>query len=67
VSVGGEVDASNEDVWRALLTKMAAAAIAPGPFVVNVRNLRAMGCGALFVLAQQGTAVSARGCQPVPR
>ena len=53
MSVGGEVDASNEDVWRTLLTKMAAAAIAPGPFVVDVRNLRFMGCGALFVLAQQ--------------
>jgi anti-anti-sigma factor len=53
VSVGGEVDASNEDVWRALLTKMAAAAIATDPFVVDVRNLRAMGCGAMFVLAQQ--------------
>ena len=53
VRVGGEVDACNQDVWRNLLTKMAGSAIAPGPFVVDVRQMHFMGCGAFLELAQE--------------
>ncbi len=53
VRVGGEVDASNQDVWRNLLAKMASSAIAPGPFVVDVRQMHFMGCGAFLELAQE--------------
>jgi len=58
VTVGGEVDASNEDAWKRLLTKMAATAIAPEPFVVDVRNVGFMGWGAVRVLGG-----AARRCQ----
>ncbi|WP_343575044.1 anti-sigma factor antagonist [Mycobacterium sp.] len=61
VSVGGEVDASNEDVWNNLLTKMAASAIAPGPFVVDVRGLRFMGSGGFVALAREARRCRRRG------
>ncbi len=53
VSVAGEVDASNEAAWELLLSKTAAAAVAPGPYVVDVRRLDFMGCCAFGVLARQ--------------
>jgi anti-anti-sigma factor len=56
-----EVDACNEDVWSNLSTKIAATAVAPRPFVVDVRNMRFMGCGAFFVLAQEAWRCRRRG------
>jgi anti-anti-sigma factor len=53
VSAAGAVDASNEGAWELLLGKTAAAAIAPGPFVVNVQDLDFMGCCAFAALARQ--------------
>jgi anti-anti-sigma factor len=61
VCAGGEVDACDEDAWSNLLTKMAAAAVAPGPFVVDVRDMRFMGCGAFFVLGQEARRCRRRG------
>ncbi|WP_246216812.1 anti-sigma factor antagonist [Mycobacterium botniense] len=61
VRVCGEVDASNEDTWRTLLSKTAATVIAPGPFVFDVRHMRFMGCGALFILACEARRCQRRG------
>ncbi|UQX10296.1 anti-sigma factor antagonist [Candidatus Mycobacterium methanotrophicum] len=61
VSVAGEVDASNEDFWSHLLSKMGAAATAPGPFVVDVRGLRFLACGAFPILAREAQRCRRRG------
>ncbi|BBZ15003.1 anti-sigma factor antagonist [Mycobacterium branderi] len=61
VRVGGEVDACNEDAWSNLLIKMAAAAVAPGPFVVDVGNVGFMGCAAFVVLAHEARRCRRRG------
>lgn len=58
VAVAGEVDAGNEDAWSLLVGKMAAVATVPGPFVVDVRNLTFMNCGAYAVLGRE-----AKGCR----
>lgn len=53
VHVGGDIDASNEVVWQRLISRSAAIAIAPGPFVIDVRDLEFMGSCAYAVLAQE--------------
>lgn len=45
VHVGGDIDASNEVAWQRLVSKSAAIAIAPGPFVIDIRDLDFMGSG----------------------
>lgn len=61
ISVAGEVDASNEGDWRYLLAEMAATAAAPGPVVVDVRELDFMGCCAFAVLAREAERCRRRG------
>lgn len=53
VSVGGEIDASNEDRFEHLITRMATTAAAPGPFVIDLRKLDFIGCGAFEILGRQ--------------
>src|ERR1700743_3521338 len=43
VSAGGELDASNDAVWRRLLSEAAAAAAPPGPLVGDISGLDFMG------------------------
>lgn len=52
VRVDGDIDASNEGVWQQLVSQSAAAAVAPGPLVIDVRHLEFMGSGGYAVLAQ---------------
>jgi anti-anti-sigma factor len=59
--VGGEVDAGTEDIWDNLMNKIGPTAIAPGPFVVDVCNLRFLSCGALSLLGQQARRCRRRG------
>jgi anti-anti-sigma factor len=61
VRVGGDIDASNEGAWERLVSKSAALAIAPGPFVVDVRELEFMGSCAYSVLAQEAARCERRG------
>jgi anti-anti-sigma factor len=61
VHVGGDVDASNEVVWQRLVNRSAAIAIAPGPFVVDVRQLDFLGSCAYAVLAQESVRCRRRG------
>lgn len=61
VSAGGEVDASNEAKWDRLVSETAAAATAPGPVVVDVRQLDFMGCCAFTVLARKAEGCRRRG------
>ena len=61
VHVGGDIDASNESAWERLVSKSAAIAIAPGPFVVDVRELEFMGSCAYAVLAQEAASCVRRG------
>ncbi|KAA1249629.1 anti-sigma factor antagonist [Mycobacterium simiae] len=61
VHVGGDIDASNEVVWQRLISRSAAIAIAPGPFVVDVRDLEFMGSCAYAVLAQESVRCRRRG------
>ncbi len=53
IRAGGEIDASNEHVWRRLLSEAAAVASPPGPFIVDVSGLDFMGCCTFSVLADE--------------
>jgi len=59
-SVDGDIDASNESIWQRLVSRSAGIAIAPGPFVIDVRDLDFMGSCAYAILAQE--AVRCRRC-----
>ncbi|BDB42476.1 MULTISPECIES: anti-sigma factor antagonist [Mycobacterium] len=61
VHVGGEIDASNEVIWQRLMNKSAAIAIAPGPFVIDIRELEFLGSCAYAVLAQESVRCRRRG------
>jgi anti-anti-sigma factor len=61
VHVGGDVDAGNEAVWQRLVNRSAGIAIAPGPFVIDVRDLEFMGSCAYAVLAQAAVRCKRRG------
>ena len=61
VHVGGDIDASNENVWQRLVNRSASIAIAPGPFVIDVRELDFMGSCAYAVLAQASVRCRRRG------
>jgi anti-anti-sigma factor len=63
VSAGGELDASNDTTWRRLLGEAAAAAGAPGPFVVNTSGLDFMGCCAYAALAEEAERCRSRGIE----
>ncbi|MBW0020117.1 MAG: anti-sigma factor antagonist [Mycobacterium sp.] len=63
VSAGGEIDASNEDIWRRLVAEAAAVATGPGPFVVDVTELDFMGCGAFAILADEANRCRDRGIE----
>jgi anti-anti-sigma factor len=53
VCAGGEVDASNDSSWRALLHEAAAMVTPPGAFVVDVDSLEFMGCSAYAALSEE--------------
>jgi anti-anti-sigma factor len=61
IRAGGEIDASNEDTWRRLVSEAAAVATPPGPFVVDVNGLGFMGCCAYSVLADEADRCRRRG------
>ncbi len=61
VSAGGELDASNEGVWRRLLNEAAAAASAPGPLVVDTSGLDFMACCAYAALGEEAERCRRRG------
>ncbi len=61
VHVGGDIDASNETTWRRLVSRTASIAIAPGPFVIDVRDLDFMGSCAYAILAQEAERCRERG------
>jgi anti-anti-sigma factor len=61
VSAGGEVDASNDSIWRALLGEAAAMVTAPGALVVDVDGLDFMGCCAYTTLAEEARRCHRRG------
>lgn len=63
VHVGGDIDASNEVAWQRLVSKSAAIAIAPGPFVIDIRDLDFMGSCAYAVLAQESVRCRRRGVE----
>lgn len=63
INAGGEIDACNEHTWRRLVNEAAAAAIPPGPFVVDVSGLEFMGCCAFAVLAEAAQRCRERGIQ----
>jgi anti-anti-sigma factor len=53
IRAGGEIDASNEHIWRRLVSEAAAVATPPGPCVVDVNGLDFMGCCTFTVLADE--------------
>lgn len=61
VSARGELDASNEAVWRRLLNEAAAAASAPGPLVVDTSGLDFMACCAYAALGEEAERCRRRG------
>ena len=63
VRAGGEVDGSNEHIWRRLVGEAAAVTRQPGPFVVDVNGLGFMGCCAFAVLADESERCRRRGVE----
>jgi anti-anti-sigma factor len=63
VSAGGELDASNEAVWRRLLSEAAAAAGPPGLLVVDASGLDFMGCCAYAALGEEAVRCRRRGIE----
>lgn len=63
VSAGGELDASNEAIWRRLLSEAAAAAGPPGPLVVDTNGLDFMGCCAYAALGEEADRCRHRGVE----
>jgi anti-anti-sigma factor len=63
VSAGGELDASNDDVWRRLLSEAATAAGPPGPLVVDISGLDFIGCCAYSALAEEAERCRHRGVE----
>ena len=63
IRAGGEIDASNEDTWRRLVTEAAAVAAPPGPLVVDVSGCDFMGCCAISVLADEAERCRRRGVE----
>ncbi|OBA60439.1 anti-anti-sigma factor [Mycobacterium sp. 1100029.7] len=61
VHVGGDIDASNESSWQDLLSRGAAQTVAPGPFVIDVRDLDFMGSRGYAVLAHEAQQCRDRG------
>lgn len=61
VHVGGDIDASNETSWQRLVRQSASMAIAPGPCVIDMRDLEFMGSCAYAVLAQEAERCRQRG------
>jgi anti-anti-sigma factor len=61
VHVDGDIDATNESIWQRLVSRSAGIAIAPGPFVIDVRDLDFMGSCAYAVLAQEAVRCRRRG------
>jgi anti-anti-sigma factor len=63
IHTGGEIDASNEDTWRQLVSEAAHLATAPGPFIVDVTGLDFMACCAFAVLAEEAERCQRRGIE----
>jgi anti-anti-sigma factor len=61
IHVGGDIDASNESTWQRLLSRSAAKTVAPGPFVIDVRDLEFMGSCAYAALAHEAVECRSRG------
>lgn len=61
VHVGGDVDASNESSWQRLVSRNASIAVAPGPFVIDVRDLEFIGSCGYAVLAREAERCRQRG------
>jgi anti-anti-sigma factor len=61
VHVGGDIDASNESTWQQVLSQSAARAVAPGSFVIDVRDLDFMGSRGYAVLAHEAAQCRSRG------
>jgi anti-anti-sigma factor len=61
IHVGGDIDASNKTSWQRLLSRSASIAIAPGPFVIDVRELEFMGSCGYAVLAREAERCKSRG------
>jgi anti-anti-sigma factor len=59
--VGGDIDAGNEGAWRRLVSRSAAIAIAPGPFVIDVQALEFIGSCAYATLADEAVQCRRRG------
>ena len=61
IHFGGDVDASNENVWQRMVSRSSSIAIAPGPFVIDVRALEFMGSCAYAALASEAVRCRRRG------
>jgi anti-anti-sigma factor len=61
VHAGGELDASNEAIWRRLLSEAAAAASPPSALVVDTSGLDFMACCAFAALAEEAERCRLRG------
>jgi anti-anti-sigma factor len=63
VNAGGELDASNDAVWRRLLSEASAAAGPPGPLVIDTDGLDFMGCCAYAALGEEAERARERGVE----
>ncbi|MGA7049875.1 MAG: anti-sigma factor antagonist [Mycobacterium sp.] len=63
IHAGGEIDASNEDTWRQLVSEAAHLVTPPGSFVVDVTGLDFIACCAFAVLAEEAERCQRRGVE----
>jgi anti-anti-sigma factor len=63
IHVGGDIDASNDNIWRRMVSRTASIASAPGPFVIDVRALDFMGSCAYVALANEAVRCGRRGVE----
>ncbi|MEU2040313.1 anti-sigma factor antagonist [Nocardia niwae] len=61
VRAHGEVDAYTLPTWRRVLREAAAAAVAPGPIVIDTSGLGFMACRSMLALAEESEACHRRG------
>ena len=61
VHAGGEIDARNTTTWRCVLDEVTAAAVAPGPVVIDLDGLDFLSCSAFAALSEAADRCRSQG------
>lgn len=61
VHAGGQIDASNTTTWRCVLDEVTAAAVVPGPVVIDLDGLDFLSCSAFAALREAADRCRSQG------